>query len=217
MANAGFRMGWEWIFVGDHSQSVHVANGLSPKDLHRSIEETRQVNNKIKNIRVFRSMEVDILKNGALDYNDDDLGAIDAVVAGIHSNMNMSEQEMTERIVKAVQNRHVDILAHPSGRLINKRDVYQVNIEAILEACQKNKTAVEINGQPDRLDLFDFHAKRAKELGIPLVLTTDAHAAGQLAFMELAVITARRAWLEKGDVLNSLSAKELAEWLEIKI
>ncbi|MBI2069858.1 MAG: DNA polymerase/3'-5' exonuclease PolX, partial [Elusimicrobia bacterium] len=211
MAEAAKKMGWEWAFIGDHSQSLMVANGLTPKELRRTIEETKELNRKSKGFRIWRSMEVDILKDGSMDYEDEELKEIGVVIAAVHSNFKMPEQEMTQRIIKAAQNPHVDIIAHLSGRLINQREPYAVNTEEVLEACKKTNTALELNGQPQRHDLNDAQAKRAKEMSIPLAVTTDAHATRQFAFMELAVIIARRAWLEKKDLLNCLSAKEIAE------
>lgn len=213
MAEAGRALGWEWIFVGDHSQSLKITKGLNPQSLHQTIAQARDLNQRYRDFRVFRSMEVDILKDGQLDYEDKDLEAIDCVVASIHTSMNQSEDEMTNRILRALKNPHVDILAHLSGRLLNQREPYQVDVEKILEACRKSKTALEINGQPQRQDLFDIHARRAKELGVPLALTTDAHAANQLAYMEIALIVARRAWLQKEEILNSLSAQDIIAWL----
>ncbi|MBI4063269.1 MAG: DNA polymerase/3'-5' exonuclease PolX [Elusimicrobia bacterium] len=213
MAEAARAMGWEWVFVGDHSQSLKVANGLSPADLHRTIKEAQEFNAKSKGFRIFRSMEVDILKDGRMDYTDEDLGAIGAVIAAVHTHFKISGDEMTKRVIRAIENSHVDIIAHLSGRLLNRREPYEINVEEVLGAAAKNQTALELNGQPERQDIFDTQAKRAKELGVPLVLTTDAHSVHQFGYIQIALNIARRAWLEKQDLLNTMSAKEICEWL----
>ncbi|MBI4051356.1 MAG: DNA polymerase/3'-5' exonuclease PolX, partial [Elusimicrobia bacterium] len=213
MARAAKEAGWEWVAIGDHSQSLKVAHGLSVEALKKSFQELRSAQKKIPAIHLLRSMEVDILKDGSMDYPDSVLEEIDVVVASVHSSFGLPEKEMTERIKKAVRHPHVDIMGHLSGRLIGRREAYSVNTEEVLKEGAKTQTAFEINGQPQRQDLWDVHAKRAKELKVPLAVTTDAHSAEQFRYMELGVIQARRAWLEKKDVLNSLSFKELQEWL----
>lgn len=213
MAEMAHQMGWEWIFIGDHSQGLRIAHGLTPADLHATIGKVRGLDKKSKNIRIFRSMEVDILKDGSMDYEDKDLEAIDAVVASVHNHFNLPEEEMTKRIQRAADNPHVDIIGHLSGRLLNKRSSYAVDAETVLKHCAKTRTALEINGQPQRQEIVDSQAKRAKELGAPLALTTDAHSKHQLGYMELALTIARRAWLRKEDVINSMSATEIQEWL----
>jgi len=214
MVEAAQAMGWEWVFIGDHSQSLKIAKGLSPQKLHETIAQVRELNKKSKDFRVFRSMEVDILKDGKMDYEDQDLDAIDAVIASVHGSMKQPEEEMTARVSRAINNPHVDIVGHLSGRLLNRREPYQINTEAILELCKKTNTALELNGQPERQDLFDIHAHRAKNLGVPLAVTTDAHSIHQLAYMEVAVTIARRAWLEKKDLINTMNAEDLMDWLK---
>jgi DNA polymerase (family 10) len=214
MARAAERMGWEWVALGDHSQSLRVANGLSVPDLRKTIAEVRRLGEKFKGLKLMRSMEVDILKDGSLDYPDDALDEIDVVIGSVHSHFNLPEEEMTRRIVKAVRHKGFDILGHLSGRLINRREAYKVDAEAVLAAAADAGKSVEINGQPQRSDITDVQARRAKELGAGLALDTDAHSAEQFKFMECAVNIARRAALTKHDLLNCLPYKELRERLD---
>lgn len=213
MARAAEGMGWEWVALGDHSQSLKVAHGLSVVDLKATQEELLSIQKKMPGIRLMRSMEVDILKDGALDYPDEVLGSLDVVVGSVHTLFQMPEDVMTERILTAMRHPRLHIVGHLSGRLLGKREGYAVNTERLLEEGASSQTAFELNGQPQRQDLPDVHARRARELGCPLALTTDAHHRDQFRYMQLAVTIARRAWLEKGDVLNTMSFKELKEWL----
>ncbi|MBI5208441.1 MAG: DNA polymerase/3'-5' exonuclease PolX [Elusimicrobia bacterium] len=213
MARAALKMGWGWAALADHSRSVKIAGGLSIERFRESLGALRAVQEKVKGIKLLRGMEVDILKDGGLDYPDEVLAQIDVVTAAVHSGFHMGEPEMTERIVKAVRHPRVHSLAHLSGRLLNSREGYKVDAEAVLAAAAGAGTALEINGQPDRQDITDVQARRAKELGVPVVLSTDAHGDGQFAFMEMAVTVARRGWLTKDDVVNCKSFSELKEWL----
>lgn len=213
MARAARDMGWDWVALGDHSRSLRVAKGLSIEDLRRTIGEVRAIQAKVPEVKLMRSMEVDILKDGTMDYPDAVLEEIDVVVASVHSAFSQSEADMTARLCRAAANAHVDIVGHLSGRLIGRREAYAVDAQAVLEAGAREGTAFEINGQPQRQDLTDAHARRAVELGAKLAVTTDAHAAAQFRYMELAVLIARRAGLTRKDVLNCLTYGELTEWL----
>jgi len=213
MARGAQKQGWEWVALGDHSKSLTVTNGLSVPRLRATIKEVERLQKKLPGIKLMRSMEVDILEDGRLDYEDEVLDEIDVVVASVHSRFKQPGDEMTRRIARAAANRKVDILGHLSGRLINKRPAYEFDAEAVLAAAGKAGTAVEINGQPDRQDVDDSRARRAKELGSPLALDTDAHSLGEFGHMQMAVTIARRAWLEPKDCLNCLSYKELRAWL----
>lgn len=213
MAKAAQDMGWEWAALGDHSRSLTVANGLSVEKLRKTIEELKALQPKLKGVRLLRSMEVDILKDGSLDYPDEVLGEIDVVVGSVHGSFSMSREEMTQRIGKAVRSPHLDIVGHLSGRLLGRREAYEVDEERLFQQALNSGTAFEINGQPQRQDLWDVHVRRAKDLGVPLAVTTDAHSADQFRYMEQAVLIARRGWAEKKDLLNCLSYKELKDWL----
>lgn len=214
MVEAAQKKKWRWFFSADHSPSLTVANGLSVERLRNKIKQVRALNEKNKNFRVFCSSEVDILAEGDMDYPDEVLKELDCVVASVHSRFNQPEDIMTDRICKAIENPHVDILGHISGRLINRRKSYGLNYDRILETARKTQTAVEINGQPDRQELSDVHVKRAVEMGVPLALNTDAHGTNELENMTLAVHIARRGWAEPKHVLNTRSAKEMLDWLK---
>jgi DNA polymerase (family 10) len=161
-------------------------------------------------------MEVDILPDGKLDYPDALLKEIDIVFASVHSNFKMGKAEMTKRIISAMKNKYVHVLSHPTGRLIGQREPYEVDLDQILNAAKDTGTFIELNGNPIRLDLDDIHCRKAKELGILIVITTDSHATSQLGLMRYGVLTARRGWLEKKDVLNTLAYGNLIKTLALK-
>jgi DNA polymerase (family X) len=214
MAQAAKKQGWEWCAIGDHSKSLTVARGLDVERLRQSFRELAEVRKKVKGIALMRSMEVDILEDGGMDYADDVLDEIDVVVGSVHSRFKMEGPEMTRRIAKALRNPRVDVLGHLSGRLINRRPAYAFDAETVLKAAAEGRTALEINGQPDRQDLDAPRARRAKALGAPLAVSTDAHSISEFGHMRMAVTIARRAWLEPKDLINCMSVKELGSWLE---
>jgi DNA polymerase (family 10) len=156
---------------------------------------------------------VDILKDGELDMPDDILEGLDLVVISVHSFMSQDKRTMTTRVLRAMSHPEVDILAHPTGRQINKREPFALDVEAVLEAAAELSVAVELNSNPRRLDLKDTHVQRAKELGVPVVISTDAHSVSELGYMRYGVDQAQRGWLERDDVLNTLSAKKFVKWL----
>jgi DNA polymerase (family 10) len=171
---------------------------------------------RVQGIKILAGTEVDILADGKLDYSDKVLAQLDLVVAAVHSSFKMPKEKMTERIIKAFQNKHVHIFAHPTGRLIGERDPYEVDLEEVLQAAKKYNVAIEINAHPKRLDLTDIYCKRAKELGVKLVISTDAHSTDQLELMKYGVITARRGWLEARNVLNTFPIKKLLRALKMR-
>ncbi len=214
IAKAAQAMGHEYINVADHSQSLKIARGLSEDELELQLKEVRKVDKEVKDFTVLAGTEVDIKENGELDLDDSILKKLDVVVGAIHSKFSMPRKEMTERIVEAMRNENVDILAHPTGRLIGRRDEYEIDVEEIFEEAVETRTALEINCFPDRLDLNGPHARRAKELGAKMALGTDSHTASNLDFIKFGVGMARRGWLEKEDVINTWSAKKLREYLK---
>ncbi len=214
IASAAKKIGYSFINICDHSKSEHVAHGMEEERLLKQIEEIKEVRRKLK-FNVFAGCEVDILKNGELDYDDEILKKLDIVTVAVHSGFKMSEKEMTERIITALNNKYVKIFTHPSGRLINRRDPYQVNMEKIFEVAAKNKIALEIDAFPDRLDLTDINVKAAKELGIKITIGTDAHSASQLHYMSLGVAVARRGWAEKEDIINTWEIEKIKEFFKI--
>lgn len=205
--------GYQYMAVTDHSKSVTVAKGMDEARVVQMIAEVRSLNRRLKSFRVLAGCEVDILADGSLDFPDEILAQLDLVQVSVHSRFKMSMEEMTARIVRAVRHSLVHILGHPTGRLIGERAAYEVDMEAVLQAAKVAGIAVEINASPSRLDLNDLHARRAKELGIPITISTDAHAMPQLDFMRYGVAVARRAWLTPGDVLNTLPDRDLVSWL----
>ncbi|MGE5851377.1 MAG: DNA polymerase/3'-5' exonuclease PolX [Candidatus Methylomirabilota bacterium] len=214
---AGVRAkGYQYMGVTDHSKSTTVAGGMDAEQVLRMVAEVRALNKTLKGFRVLAGCEVDIKGDGTLDFPDEILRHLDLVLVSVHSRFKMSREEMTARIVRAVQHPLVHILGHPTGRLIGERAAYEVDMEAVLKAAHEGGTAVEINASPSRLDLNDLHARRAKELGIPIVISTDAHTIGQLDYMRIGVSVARRAWLTPKDVLNTRSERQLLSWLEKK-
>ncbi|MBI4396186.1 MAG: DNA polymerase/3'-5' exonuclease PolX [Elusimicrobia bacterium] len=214
MVKAARSKGWEWYAVGDHSQSLKIAKGLEPSRLKKKLAKLSEAAKKNKDIRVLSASEVDILNDGRLDYEDDLLKRLDIVVGSVHSGFHQPEEQITKRILSAMENPHVDCIAHLSGRLLGKREPYKFNIDKIIERAARTGTALEINGQPERQDLNDVHARAVKDGGAPLAANTDAHSRDQLGFMSLAVTVARRAWVEKKDLLNTKTWPELQEWLK---
>jgi DNA polymerase (family X) len=205
--------GYQYMAVTDHSKSVTVAKGMDEARVVQMIAEVRSLNRRLKRFRVLAGCEVDILADGSLDFPDKILAQLDLVQISVHSRFKMSREEMTARIVRAVRHPLVHILGHPTGRLIGERAAYEVDMEAVLQSAKMAGIAVEINASPSRLDLNDLHARRAKDLGIPITISTDAHTMPQLDFMRYGVAVARRAWLTPGDVLNTLPDRDLVSWL----
>jgi DNA polymerase (family 10) len=213
MAEAARALGLKYLGIADHSQSLTVANGLTPDRVRKQQEEIDKLNERLTGIHVFKGTECDILADGSLDFDDDLLATFDYVVASVHSRFNMTEEEMTERIVRAVGNPHVTMLGHATGRLLLSRDAYRVDLETVLRAAAKHGTMVEINAQPSRLDLDWVHCKRAKALGVQLVINPDAHSTGELELLRYGVDVARRGWLEKKDVFNTKTLAQVTKAL----
>jgi DNA polymerase (family 10) len=214
VVTAAAERGHGFVAITDHSQSLAIADGLSPEKLRRQMEEVRRVGDKYADqITVFAGSEVDIKADGTLDYPPPLLEELDLVIASIHSKMKMPKADMTERISKALASGYVDILGHPTARIIGRRDPIAVDLQKVLEVAADNHVAMEINAFPDRLDLRDIHCRLAKEHGVPLAIGTDSHSVRHLEYLEFGIITARRGWLEKGDVLNALEPDEIRERL----
>ena len=204
--------GYEYLAITDHSQSVTVAGGLTPDRVRRQWEEIDSVRREVGGIHLFRSLEVDILKDGSLDMPDEILEELDLVLVSVHTFMNMSRSEMTHRVIRALEHPEVDILAHPTGRILNRRRPFDLDVEAVLQAALSLDVAVELNAHPSRLDLNDRHLRRAKELGVKIAVSTDAHSVQDLALMQYGVDQAGRGWLEPADVLNALPLEEFEAW-----
>lgn len=198
------RRGYEYIAVTDHSQSLHVASGVARKEKIRQIEEIGKLNRDLKGLTVLAGAEVDILDDGGLDYDEEILGRLDFVIAAIHTGFKWPKDRNTHRLVSAARNRYVHVIAHPSGRLLGEREGYEVDYEELFKAAAEGGTAIEINAYPRRLDLTDTLCRRAKELGVKFIISTDAHRPEQWDNMRYGISVARRGWLEKKDVLNTL-------------
>lgn len=213
MTRACRDLGYEYLAVTDHSQAMAMVQGLTPDRAREQWEEVEEVRQRVTGIDLLRSAEVDILKDGSLDMPDEILEGLNLVVISVHSFMDQDKTTMTERVLKAMMHPTVDILAHPTGRLINRREPYALDVESVLGAASELGVAVELNANPNRLDFSDVHVHRAKELGVPVVISTDAHAPAALQNMRFGVDQARRGWLEAADVLNTRSAKEFRKWV----
>ncbi|MBI1735730.1 MAG: DNA polymerase/3'-5' exonuclease PolX [Candidatus Rokubacteria bacterium] len=210
---AAERRGYGFVAVTDHSPSTRVTGGLDVPALRAHVTKIRAVQAKHPRITVLAGTECDILPDGTLDYPDAVLAELDLVVAAVHSRFKQSRAAMTRRLVKALAHPSVTVLGHPTGRLIGERAPYDVDLERVLRAAARHGTAIEINGYPERLDLDDVHARRAHELGVPIALGTDTHMLDHLGYMELAVATARRGWVETSAVVNTWPREQLAAWL----
>jgi DNA polymerase (family X) len=216
MAEAARELGHEYIAITDHSKAVTVANGLDEKRMAAHVKKLRAADEKGLGIRVLAGSEVDILKDGSLDYSDEILAQLDVVVCSIHSYFNLDRAAMTERMLAAIENPYTQIIGHPTGRLLLKRESIDYDMEKVLEACAKHGVAMECNSYPDRLDLKDVYLRMCKERGVKVVISTDSHTAGNLSFVRYGVVMARRGWLEKKDVINTLSTKDFLEALRGK-
>lgn len=201
--------GYEWVCISDHSQSVKIAHGLNERMLERQFEEIEKVQKKISGIEILKGIECDIKKDGSLDLKDDALRKCDVVIASVHTYFNLPVREMTERIIRAMENPHVDIIGHPTGRLIGEREAYELDFEKLFDAARENNVAFEINAFPSRLDLNGANVKAALAYKLQFTIGTDAHNKSHMRFMDLGVATARRGWAEKKDILNTLSAREI--------
>lgn len=216
MAEYAKKLSYSYIAVTDHSKSTRIAHGQSEAAFLRQLEQIDKINSKLKDFKILKGIEVDILKDGSLDFSDSVLKKCDVVIAAIHSNFKMGKTQMTKRIIKSLQNKYVNILAHPTGRLIGKRDPYEVDIEEVMKAAKDTGTFLEINAQPERLDLSDVHCMRAREMGILIAINTDSHSDLQMDYMKFGVTTARRGWLTKEDVINTLPFDKLLRKLYAK-
>jgi len=214
MAQAAKDRGYEYLGISDHSAGRGIAHGLGAERLRQQISEIRQLNQEISGIRIFSGLEVDIRADGSLDMPDELLEELDVVTAAVHSALNQSEEQMTGRIIRAIENPNVDVLAHPTCRLLPAREPVAVDMEAIFQAAARTDTALEINAMPSRLDLKDIHAYRARELGVKLLINTDAHSTEHLDFMRFGVGVARRGWCETEDILNTRPLEEVVAYFK---
>ncbi|MCK4221572.1 MAG: DNA polymerase/3'-5' exonuclease PolX [Dehalococcoidia bacterium] len=213
MALSASELGYQYVAITDHSGGRGIAHGLDEERLRSQIAEIRMVNERLNGIRLLSGVEVDIRADGSLDLSHEVLSELDVVVAGVHSAMNQSEERMTKRVLSAVENPDVDIIAHPTCRLLGEREPVAIDLEAVFRAAAANNKALEINAMPERLDLKDIHAFRARALGVKLAIGTDAHSVAHLAFMRYGTGVARRAWCEPANILNTLPLEQLLAFL----
>ena len=217
MALAAQKLGYQYIAITDHSPLVGITGGLDEKRVWQQMEGIKKLNRKFKNFRILSGIEVDIRGDGKLDLPDKVLKELDIVVATVHSRFNLPKAEMTKRIVKALENPVVDILGHPTGRLLGKRDPYEVDLDQLLEAALANQKVLELNGSPDRLDLPDIWLRKAKDKGIKIVISTDSHRTEHLKeWMHCGAAYGRRGWLEKKDVINTLPLEKFLKFFNIR-
>lgn len=216
MAEAAKKIGYEYIAITDHTGELRIAGGMDEKTILQYMAEIDKINKEISGIKILKGVEVNIRKDGTLDISDEVLAQLDIILAAVHSNFKMPKAEMTKRICRAMENKNVDIIAHPTGRIIQKREGYQVDFEELFSCAKRTGTILEINSYPDRLDLNDFHIKKAIEAGVKLSFGTDSHAKNQLTNMEFGVSQARRGWAEKGDIINTMGYNEIREFLKNK-
>lgn len=214
MAGAARERGYQYIAISDHSQSLAVAGGLTPERLKEQLDEIGTLNAEMDDFHVFTSMEVDVKADGSLDLPDDDLAALDFVTVSIHSGFTQSREQIMTRLAAAMEKSFVRAIGHPTGRLINRRDPYEVDIEALIDGAARSGTVLEINAHYQRLDLCDLHARMAQEAGATLVINSDAHSPGDLGLLKYGVATARRGWIEPHTVLNTIPVDRLTALLK---
>jgi DNA polymerase (family 10) len=214
MAEAAKAKGYKYMAITDHSKNLAFANGLDDKRALEHIQRIRDVNQRDEGITIFAGVEVDILGDGSLDLSDSVLEQMDIVIASVHSHFNQTPEQMTDRLLKAIGNPNTCLIGHPTGRLLLRRDAYGFDLDAVLKAAAQHKVAMELNAYPDRLDLCDRHLRRAKELAVKIIINTDSHHTSHLDKMRFGVLQARRAWLTKDDVLNTLPAQQFAHAME---
>ena len=211
MATAARDRGYKYMAITDHTKNLAMANGLTDERALQHIARIREANKKVDGIKIFAGAEVDILAEGDLDLSNEVLAQMDIVIASVHSHFNQEAAQMTERILKAIENPNTCLIGHATGRLLLRRDAYKLDMDAILKAAAKHRVAMELNSYPDRLDLNDQHLRMAKQRGVKIVINTDSHHTSHMNFIKYGVLQARRAWLTKDDVLNTLPAEKFAK------
>jgi len=214
MAEAARERGYEYMAITDHSKNLAFANGLTDERALEHIRRIRAVEKKMKGIRIFAGVEVDILGDGSLDLSDSVLEQMDIVIASVHSQFNQDRATMTDRLLKAIANPNTSLIGHPTGRQLLRRDAYQFDFDAVLKAAAKHKVAMELNSYPERLDLNDVHLRMAKQHGVKIVINTDSHHTSHMEKLRYGITQARRAWLTKDDVLNTLPLQKFAKTMK---
>ncbi len=214
MAEFGRKLGYQYIGISDHTKFLRIERGLDEKQLLKQHDYITQLNRKKKYIHILHGCEANIMTDGSIDIKDEVLAKLDYVIAGVHSQMKMPKTQMTERIARAVRNPHVDIISHPTGRILKRREEYQVNLDTILRTARESGTILEINSFPERLDLNDRNIMKAKEAGVKLIVNTDAHLREHMNLMRFGVAMARRGWAIPKDIINTNSLEKLLEYFK---
>jgi len=226
IAETAIKIGYEYIGISDHTKFLKIENGLDEKQLRKRNKEIDKLNSKWNKfgisasktqnskLKILKGCEANIMADGSVDIDNKTLAEMDFVIAGVHSHFKMSKEKMTERIIKAMENKNIDILSHPTGRIIGRRDEYQIDFNKILKAAKKTKTILEINAHPARLDLKDIYIKKAKEAGVKMIVNSDAHHIRELKLMEYGVAQARRGWAEKKDIINCWEVEKMLKMLK---
>jgi DNA polymerase (family X) len=213
MAEACQARGYKYMVITDHSQFLRVANGLTPERVRKQIEEVRKLNAQYDDFTILTGIEMDILPDGRLDFDDKLLEELDLVIASIHSSFSQTREKIMERLKNAFENPHVDLIAHPTGRLIGRRDGYDVDMELLIQMAKETNTALELNANPNRLDLSAPHLRMAQDAGVKIAINTDAHQMDTLSHMEIGVSAARKGWIKQSSVLNSMDLNALLDFL----
>jgi DNA polymerase (family X) len=213
MARAAEERGYDYLAITDHSKRLRMVGGLDEKRLRKQMEQIERLNDEL-GITLLEGIEVDILEDGSLDLPDEVLRELDIVICSVHHKFGLSEEKQTGRIIRAMENPNANVIAHPTGRMIGTRRPYEVDMERLMEAAKENGCFLELNADPDRLDLNDVHCKMAKEMGVKISISTDAHSTSGLDNMRFGVGQARRGWLEKKDVINTRTLKQLKKLLK---
>jgi DNA polymerase (family 10) len=215
IAEYAIKMGYEYVGIADHTKFLKIEHGLDEKRLRERNKEIDKLNQKFEGkIKILKGCEANILPDGKIDIDDECLKEQDFVIAGVHSRFKMTKEEMTERIIRAMKNPNVDIISHPTGRLIQKRGEYEIDFDKILKVAKETGTILEINSYPERLDLNDVNIKKAKEMGVKMIINTDAHHVDQMRFIELGIAQARRGWAEKEDIINCWPLEKMLKFLK---
>ena len=213
MANECIARGYKYMAITDHSQYLKVANGLTPERLRKQIEEVKELNKKFDDFTILTGIEMDILPDGSLDFEDDLLSELDLVIASIHSSFSQPTEKIMHRMKTALENANVDIIAHPTGRLIGRREGYALDIDMFIQLAKETNTAIELNANPHRLDLASEYLRKAQDAEVKIVINTDAHKVDTLEHMEIGVTAARKGWIKDSSVLNALDLNELLDFL----
>jgi len=217
MAEAARAKGYRYLVISDHTQSLGVASGLTPERLREQRAEIESLNQQWDDFSLLQGCELEIKADGSLDFSDEVLAELDFVVASVHTSLRQDEEQITQRVLNAVRNPYVDVIGHPSGRILGQREASAVNLDAVIKAAAETGTALEVNSIPNRLDLDDVHVQRARELGVVVAINSDAHHPGGLDSLPYGLATARRGWATAPDVLNTMTWEEILAWRRARI